>query len=140
VERTAVELNRRLADATDGLREAFEDDPLKLFGPLSVRPSVQRTGEVFLVRVLVNGSYPEAHQAADIFRGVGGTLADAMLENSEIVFAASIDLPAQCNEVRSAVRSCTEQVDHSRRVAEANDAADREFAATLDAAIGRRAR
>jgi hypothetical protein len=139
-QRTAGELNRRLADATDGLTAAFEDDPLKLFGPLSVRPSVQRTGEVFLVRVPVNGSYAEVHQAAEIFRGVGGTLAGAMLENSEIVFAASTDRPAQCNEVRTAVGRCTEQVEHLRGLVAANDAADREFAATLEAAVGHRAR
>jgi hypothetical protein len=138
-QRTAAELNRRLADAADGLTAAFEDDPLALFGSLSVRPSVQRMGEVFFVRVPVNGSYAEVQQAAEIFRGVGGTLAGALLEGNEIVFAASTDRRAQCSEVRTAVGRCTEQVEHLRRLAAANDAADREFAATLEAAVRDRA-
>jgi hypothetical protein len=93
---------------------------------------------MFLVRVPVNGSSAEVHQVADTFRGVGGTLAGATLENREVVFAASTDRRAQSNEVRTAVGRCIERVEQLRRVAAANEAADREFAATLEAAVGQR--
>jgi hypothetical protein len=76
-------------------------------------------------------------------RRSSGALAERLLARClkrEIMFAASTDRRAQCNEVRAAVGRCTEQVEHLRRLAAANDAADQEFAATLEAAVSQRAR
>jgi hypothetical protein len=135
-QRSAADLTKRLEDARRAIAPAFENDSLGLFGPPSITTEVRRSGEVFLVRVPVNGSSPEIVHFIEIFRGVGGTLAGAMLEDSEIMFIADDDPKRQQEEVMAAVSGCIAHAEHLRNRVHEQQTADVAFASALRDRIG----
>jgi hypothetical protein len=136
--RDAAELEQRVTDIASGLASGFTEDGAAIFGELGVTPHVRDDGEVFIVEVDFRGSADELAHCAQIFRGLGGTLASASFADMRLTLEASLEPDRQRVEIARAVESCVTHVRHVRELARLDEEQDVRFVYDLERALGLR--